>query len=238
MERKMESQMVEIGATSLPVIEYRGTRVITLAMVDLAHQRPAGTASRNFKSNRNRFVEGEDFHRIDFAQKDEFRPMALEIPPRGMILLSETGYLMLVKSFTDDLAWQVQRALVNRYFQLPPPKSKAHELLRSVQLLVEHEERVQRLESAQLEQQRVLDQIAQRQDDMDGDTGYMTALAFCRREGIPAPLSFAKRLGSKASDMCRKLSIRMGQVPDERWGSVNSYPVEILRECRQSMLGG
>lgn len=31
-------------------------------------------------------------------------------------LLTESGYLMLVKSFTDDLAWQVQRQLVKFYF--------------------------------------------------------------------------------------------------------------------------
>ncbi|WP_217807258.1 hypothetical protein [Methylomagnum ishizawai] len=34
-----------------------------------------------------------------------------------MIVLTETGYLMLVKSFTDDLAWQVQRQLVKVYFR-------------------------------------------------------------------------------------------------------------------------
>lgn len=34
-----------------------------------------------------------------------------------VILLAESGYLMLVKSFTDDLAWQVQRQVVNGYFR-------------------------------------------------------------------------------------------------------------------------
>ena len=33
-----------------------------------------------------------------------------------MILVTESGYFMLVKSFTDDLAWDVQRQLVKRYF--------------------------------------------------------------------------------------------------------------------------
>jgi len=40
----------------------------------------------------------------------------------------ESGYLMLVKSFTDDLAWKVQRQLVNAYFrtkeELPAPEKK------------------------------------------------------------------------------------------------------------------
>ncbi|OSM07620.1 hypothetical protein MAIT1_04398 [Magnetofaba australis IT-1] len=66
----------------------------------------------------------------------------------------------------------------------------------------------------------------------------MTALAFCRREGIDAPLSFAQALGLKATKLCKDLEIRMGRVPDERWGAVNSYPVEVLRECLQSMTGG
>jgi hypothetical protein len=46
---------------------------------------------------------------------DEIR--TLEIPPKGIILLTESGYLLLVKSFTDDLAWSVQRQLVNGYFK-------------------------------------------------------------------------------------------------------------------------
>lgn len=32
-------------------------------------------------------------------------------------LITETGYLMLVKSFTDDIAWTVQRELVESYFR-------------------------------------------------------------------------------------------------------------------------
>ena len=40
--------------------------------------------------------------------------------------MTETGYLMIVKSFTDDLAWSVQRQLVNTYF-------KAKEIMQSVQ---------------------------------------------------------------------------------------------------------
>ena len=31
-------------------------------------------------------------------------------------LLTQTGYLMIVKSFTDDLSWAIQRELVNGYF--------------------------------------------------------------------------------------------------------------------------
>lgn len=36
---------------------------------------------------------------------------------RSMIVLTKMGYLMLVKSFTDDLAWMIQRQLVKSYFE-------------------------------------------------------------------------------------------------------------------------
>lgn len=39
-----------------------------------------------------------------------------------IILVTESGYLMLAKSFTDDLAWKVQRELVNNYFRGKAPK--------------------------------------------------------------------------------------------------------------------
>ena len=115
MNTPIENQLITVGDVSVQVIEYRGRRVVTFAMVDQVHQRPEGTAYRNFRSNRERFIEEEDFHLIDFSQMNEFRSLGIDIPPRGLTLLTQSGYLMLVKSFTDDLAWKVQRELVNRY---------------------------------------------------------------------------------------------------------------------------
>ena len=40
------------------------------------------------------------------------------IPPKGITVLTESGYLMIVKTFTDDLSWKVQRQLVNTYFKV------------------------------------------------------------------------------------------------------------------------
>jgi len=96
------------------VKDYRNQRVITLKEVDTLHCRVDGTARRNFNDNRKHFIEGEDFFvRNSYEAKTEFGITA----PNGLTLLTESGYLMLVKSFTDDLAWQVQRQLVKHYFR-------------------------------------------------------------------------------------------------------------------------
>jgi ORF6N domain len=101
---------------NLLIKEYRGQRVVTFKDIDELHDRHDGTAKRNFIQNKSHLIEGEDYFLITHSQKDEFR--TFEIPNRGLMLITESGYLMLVKSFQDDLAWEVQRKLVNSYFRL------------------------------------------------------------------------------------------------------------------------
>jgi hypothetical protein len=40
---------VTINNKQLPAVEYRGQRVVTLAMIDEVHQRPEGTAVQHFR---------------------------------------------------------------------------------------------------------------------------------------------------------------------------------------------
>lgn len=108
---------ITINNRPLSIREYNGQRVVTFKDIDAVHGRPDGTASRNFRNNRERFIEGVDYFKIS---PDEFRRTFGEMDLRqqnDITVFTESGYLMLVKSFTDDLAWQVQRELVNFYFR-------------------------------------------------------------------------------------------------------------------------
>ena len=115
--------LVTIHNTQLPVMEYGARRIVTMAMVDQVHQRPEGTARRTFNEHRDKFREGEDF--IELDQPDAIRTLGLTRPQGGtpgkVLIFTEIGYLMLVKPFTDPLAWEVQRQLVNNYFRATPP---------------------------------------------------------------------------------------------------------------------
>lgn len=138
---------ITINNYPISIKEYNSQRVVTFKDIDAVHQRPSGTASRNFRANRERFIENEDYFKIC---ADEFRRhKIMDISPKAhedIILLTESGYLMLVKSFTDDLAWSVQRQLVNCYFKLKEQDSKKAftELL---QRQSELEKRLEALES-------------------------------------------------------------------------------------------
>ena len=108
------SNLIKINSYDVQVKEFNGQRVVTFADIDSVHNRPEGTARKRFNDNKNRFILGIDFFvRNSDEAKDEFGITA----PNGLTLITESGYLMLVKSFTDDLAWEVQRQLVNTYFR-------------------------------------------------------------------------------------------------------------------------
>lgn len=101
--------------TELPSIKvWDNQRVVTFRDIDEAHGRPNGTARRSFNQNKKHFIQGTDYIvRNSHEAKSEYGITA----PNGLTLVTETGYLMITKSFTDDLSWSVQRKLVNNYFQ-------------------------------------------------------------------------------------------------------------------------
>lgn len=114
------NDVMNICGTDVVIKEWHGKRVVTFKDIDTVHQRPEGTASRNFNQNRQRFVNAVDFFKI--SQKE--LPTNFVDNSKGgnpniqVTLITESGYLMLVKSFTDDLAWKVQRELVDSYFRV------------------------------------------------------------------------------------------------------------------------
>lgn len=118
--------LITIHNTQLPVVEYLGQRVVTLAMIDQVHERPEGTARRNFNEHRGRFSRERHFFEVT---ADDIRTQSIDqaFAPRTSkgVLVTERGYLMLVKAFTDDLAWEVQEQLVERYFRPSPAPAPA-----------------------------------------------------------------------------------------------------------------
>lgn len=104
----MSAQIIQ--GTAIKIKEYQGKRVVTFKDIDTVHKRREGTASRNFNQNRNRFIEDVDFFKIKITD-NEIRSQFGISPNAGgtVMLITETGYLMLVKysrMFNDnELLW-------------------------------------------------------------------------------------------------------------------------------------
>lgn len=112
------SDIITVENTEMQIREYNGKRVVTFKDIDTIHQRVKGTARNAFNRNRRHFIKGVDYITLKPDEQENIDYVRLTyIPQKGITLLTESGYLMVVKAFTDDLSWQVQRQLVNTYFK-------------------------------------------------------------------------------------------------------------------------
>lgn len=114
----MDKDIIKISNKDLQVKQYKGQRVVTFKDIDMVHERAEGTAKRNFNENKKHLIKDIDYFEVKQSDFQKYEIRTLEIPNRGITVLTESGYLMLVKSLQDDLAWEVQRELVNRYFRI------------------------------------------------------------------------------------------------------------------------
>lgn len=128
--------IIKIGNKGILIKEYNGKRVVTFKDIDTVHERPAGTANKRFLDNKKRFINREDYFIIGNSEirKSHIIPIS-DNDFTDKVLITESGYLMLVKSFTDDLAWAVQRQIVDSYFRAK--KTANEELSPQMQLLLQ-----------------------------------------------------------------------------------------------------
>ncbi len=116
------NNLVLINDKELQIKEFKGERVITFKEIDLIHERAEGTAKRNFTENKKYFIKNVDYFEVSTKIVPSLELYGFsKFAPNG-VLITESGYLMLVKSLTDDLAWTVQRELVNNYFRVKENK--------------------------------------------------------------------------------------------------------------------
>lgn len=168
---------VTINNKQLPAVEYRGQRVVTLAMIDEVHQRPEGTARAAFNRNRAHFIEGADYLELtaDVIRTESISDAFAARTAKGIILF-ESGYLMLTKPFNDDLAWKVQRELVNSYFRTRAPLTEIEMIAAMAADAVRQQKRLNQVEE-QVEAVSEAVENIKRGNMRAGYVGYRQAVA-------------------------------------------------------------
>ena len=104
--------------------EYENQRVVTMWDISEIHKKDMNDIKQTFQRNRNRFILNEDYFCI---KKDEkLKPQNVvfkelwDFAPamRELILLTEKGYFKIIKSFKDDLSWDIYEIMIESYFIL------------------------------------------------------------------------------------------------------------------------
>lgn len=156
----MQDLTVNIEGTDLQIKEFNGQRVVTFKDIDTAHERPEGTASRNFRQNKDRFIENDDYYVVQLTS-DEIRRQfgSGKNAGRELITLTESGYLMITKSLKDDRAWAVHRSLVNNYFRFKETSVQVNELSPELQMFKQIFDSVAAQQLKQKEQDEKLNRL-------------------------------------------------------------------------------
>ena len=142
------NEIIIINNEKIEVKEYEGLRVVTAWDIAKVHGREVREINQNFKNNRDKFILNEDYFSLTPKEFSESKFLFQEFIPNNMkeiILFSESGYLMLVRTFTDDLSWNIQRQLVKTYFRFKEAQKSLtvpQQLLAQAQCLVEMDNRI------------------------------------------------------------------------------------------------
>lgn len=145
----MTNNLVKINEDEIVVKEYENQRIVTAWDIAKVHKREVREITQNFNYVKEKLILNEDYFLINKNEISESKILIQDFIPNNVKeipLFTESGYLMLVKTFTDDLSWDIQRQLVKGYFKSKENNQKSltlpQQLLAQAQYLVEIDNRV------------------------------------------------------------------------------------------------
>ena len=138
---------------SLTVIKYKNIRVLTTQQIAEAYGTDKKIISYNFNHNKERYIEGKHFIKLEGDEKAEFlNHLENHDSSRNakiLYLWTEKGAFLHAKSLNTDKAWEVYDKLVDEYFEKDSRKTMT--IAEQIQLLAlgnqNHEERIEKLEN-------------------------------------------------------------------------------------------
>ena len=127
----MTNKMIILNE-EIEIKEYKNERAITAWDISRLHGRDVREVNQQFNRNIKNLIENEDYfivnrkNILDSVIQKSHKVIQDFIPNnvKEIVLFTESGYLLLVKTFTDEKSWKVQRQLVKSYFKLKELKDK------------------------------------------------------------------------------------------------------------------
>lgn len=113
------------------------------------------------------------------------------------------------------------------------PMTEAEALLQSVQMLVDLERKQKQLEERTDTIGKDVDDI---KDRLNNELKSYTVVGYCARNNIDVSRKEASAVGNRASRLCKKKGIHVDTMSDPRFGKVNLYPEDILKELVDNMV--
>ena len=156
-------ELVKVNDKEIIKNEFKEQRILTIWDIAKLHERKPREVTQNLKYIKDKMILGEDYFLISKDELSESKILIQDFIPnnvKSIPLFTESGYLMLVKTFNDDLSWKIQRILIKSYFKIKElaennfkvPKTFKEALL----LAVEQQEEIERLELENKQKEQIL----------------------------------------------------------------------------------
>ncbi|EGY4503076.1 ORF6N domain-containing protein [Salmonella enterica] len=247
-----KTELAPVAACDLQIIEYRGQRVVTTEQLAAGYSATEKMLTNNFSRNESRFVEGKHYFKVEGDELQELKRLPslrglVSKYTSQLILWTERGAANHAKMLETDQAWNYFNDLTEFYFSyrevtaLPSPSELSR--LEILKMAIESEEgrlaaeaRVEEVTTERDEAIRAKSRISRKREasalgklsaatrrcrDLEEQLGESTRHATI--------IKVEKATGGKFDYVplrrwCKDNGVEAKAVPDERYGSVKSWP--------------
>lgn len=141
----MKSKLTTIDATTLPVIEWKGVRVVTTETLAAGYGSDVKSIQMNLANHKARFIESEHYFKLE---GDELRQLkncpnsigSVNKHARNLILWTEKGAARMSKIVDSDEAWSFFEKMEDAYFRPAPTEVSRKQL---ALMVIEAEDRAE-----------------------------------------------------------------------------------------------
>lgn len=184
----------------------------------------------------------DDFRAANFGGSSYTSEQNKQFP---MYEMTKDGFTFLVMGYTGKKAAAFKEAYINRFNEMEAELRKKDNptelLMASAKAYLDQRERIDQIEQRTNSQGQHIGTLFGKFFEMYADveilkqkmtteTHYFTVAGYCSYRGIRITSQTASRLGRRASKMCKNRNLPIEQLADKRYGKVNAYPYEVLKE--------
>ena len=114
----MADKLTKDHVKHLSKVEYFNQPVVSFEMIDRAHGRVAGHASKRFYGRKKaEFLLNKDYFKVAHSEQALLERFGLNVSAAGIILLTRSGYEKLTRGFTEFGVDHTRDLMLGRYFE-------------------------------------------------------------------------------------------------------------------------
>ena len=212
-------------------MEYKQQRVLITAQLAEAYGTDSIKIQQNFNNNKSRYKEGKHYFLLEGEALRQFKDDLenFEVAPKvnKLYLWTEKGAWLHAKSLNTDRVWEAYEMLIDEYYRVREDANKA--VAQSIEDILITQ--LQSMKELRIKQEQQSEEIKLIKAKIENSlANYFTIVGYTSFIGLKVDNSIANWLGKKASKLSRERGIWTGKVSDPRFGKVNTYHLDVLRE--------